>query len=282
MPKFKEEVYVSFAPINYPVTAVTELPMGGVAYLDRETATIGQTVTLTCVPDKNYRVYSITGVDALTDNGNNTYSFAMPARNVSINVTFRKIYNPVTVTVENGLGGTASVDVTEAKLGDTVTLTCSPEEGYQVARITGVRELTDNGDGTYTFTMPDEAVSLNVLFLHRDNPFLDVNESHFFYESVLWAVEEGITSGMTADTFGPFAVCNRAQVVTFLWRYAGSPEPTTAENPFGDVPAGSFYESAVLWAVEQGITNGMGDGTFGVLETCNRAQVVTFLYRTLA
>ena len=262
---------------NVSVTAGT----GGIAHASVSRAKVGSAVTLTCVPDANYRVYSITGVDALTDNGNNTYSFAMPARNVSINVTFRKIYNPVTVTVENGLGGTASVDVTEAKLGDTVTLTCTPEEDYRVAQITGVKDLTDNGDGTYTFTMPDEAVNLRVLFLHRDNPFLDVNESQFFYESVLWAVEEGITSGMTADTFGPFAVCNRAQVVTFLWRYAGSPEPTTAVNPFGDVPAGSFYESAVLWAVEQGITNGISAAEFGPNAACNRAQVVTFLWRLM-
>jgi hypothetical protein len=94
-------------------------------------------------------------------------------------------------------------------------------------------------------------------------------------------VENGITSGMSADTFGPMVVCNRAQVVTFLWRYAGSPEPTVTENPFTDVPAGSFYEKPVLWAVENGITKGISPTLFGPNMLCNRAQVVTFLWRIM-
>ena len=166
-------------------------------------------------------------------------------------------------------------------MGETITLTAIPEEGYRLARITGVKELTDNGDGTYTFTMPDEAVDLQILFLRHENPFFDVNETQFFYESVLWAVEESITSGISATEFGPFAVCNRAQVVTFLWRYAGSPEPMSAENPFTDVPEGSFYHKAVLWAVENGITNGVSETAFGPNLACNRAQVVTFLWRMM-
>ena len=113
------------------------------------------------------------------------------------------------------------------------------------------------------------------------NPFTDVSESDFFYKAVLWAVEKGITNGTSANTFSPYTECNRAQVVTFLWRSQGKPEPTTTENPFSDVVVTDFYGPAVLWAVENGITNGMGNGTFGILTTCNRAQVVTFLYRTL-
>ncbi len=93
-------------------------------------------------------------------------------------------------------------------------------------------------------------------------------------------MEEGITNGLTKTTFGPFAECNRAQVVTFLWRAMGEPEVTTTENPFTDVVAGSFYEIPVLWAVENGITNGLTATTFGPTAVCNRAQVVTFLYRT--
>ena len=113
------------------------------------------------------------------------------------------------------------------------------------------------------------------------NPFTDVTENDFFYKAVLWAVENGITNGTSATTFSPYAKCNRAQVVTFLWRAVGQPAPESAENPFRDVVLTDFYGSAVLWAVEQGITNGMGDGTFGVGSICNRAQVVTFLYRTM-
>ena len=113
------------------------------------------------------------------------------------------------------------------------------------------------------------------------NPFSDVTENDFFYKAVLWAVEKGITNGTSATEFSPYKECNRAQVVTFLWRSQGSPD-STAEVTFTDVEEGQFYTTAVAWAVENGITNGMGDGTFGVEGVCNRAQVVTFLYRTLA
>ena len=114
-----------------------------------------------------------------------------------------------------------------------------------------------------------------------NNPFTDVKESDFYYKAVLWAVENGITTGTSATTFSPAELCNRATVVTFLYRAMGSPEVSTTENPFSDVKVDSWYGPAVLWAVENGITNGMGDGTFGVGSTCTRAQVVTFLYRTL-
>ena len=114
-----------------------------------------------------------------------------------------------------------------------------------------------------------------------ENPFTDVKESDFYYKAVLWAVEEGITTGTSATTFSPTELCNRATVVTFLYRAMGSPAVSSSENPFSDVKVDSWYGPAVLWAVEKGITNGMGDGTFGVGATCTRAQVVTFLYRTL-
>ena len=111
-----------------------------------------------------------------------------------------------------------------------------------------------------------------------DNPFTDVKETDFFYKAVLWAVENNITNGTSATTFGPYALCNRAQVVTFLWRANGCPLAFT-ENIFSDVRSGTFYEQAVLWAIEKGITNGISATEFGVENICNRAQVVTFLYR---
>jgi hypothetical protein len=111
------------------------------------------------------------------------------------------------------------------------------------------------------------------------NPFEDVNEGDFFYDSVLWAVEKGITTGTSATTFGPGEGCIRAQVVTFLWRAAGEPTPTTTVNPFEDVKESDFFYEAVLWAVEKGITTGTSATTFGPAEGCIRAQVVTFLYR---
>ena len=176
------------------------------------------------------------------------------------------------------MGGTVSLDMAGATIGQTVTLTCVPSEGYRVAQVTGAK-VTDNGDNTYSFVMDNAPVELQILFLRENNPFLDVNENHFFHESVLWAVENGITNGIDAEHFGPMGVCNRAQVVTFLWRAAGSPEPVSTEHPFTDVAAGSFYEKAVLWALENGVTTGASATTFNPGGECLRAQVVTFLYR---
>ena len=281
MPDGDVRIDVSFQYLKRNISVVVTNPAGGTATVDQTSALPYSTVKLTCTPNDNYRVASVTGVSGLKDNGNNTYSFTMPETDVKLNVTFKTIYNPVKVTVETGLGGEAFADLTQAKQGDTVTLTAIPEEGYRVARIAGVKKLTDNGDGTYTFTMPDEAVNIQVLFLRHENPFLDVNETQFFYDPVLWAVENGITSGISADAFGPMVVCNRAQVVTFLWRYAGCPEPTATENPFIDVYDDSFYYKAVLWAVENGITNGVSANEFGPGLACNRAQVVTFLWRLM-
>ena len=104
-------------------------------------------------------------------------------------------------------------------------------------------------------------------------------EGTWYTDAVLWAVEQGITNGLTADTFGPTAVCNRAQVVTFLHRANGSTVPAQGENPFTDVDAGSWYELPVLWALENGVTTGSSGTTFNPVGQCLRAQVVTFLYR---
>lgn len=112
-----------------------------------------------------------------------------------------------------------------------------------------------------------------------ENPFIDVQMSDFFYDAVLWAVSEGITNGTSETTFSPYAECNRAAVVTFLYRALGEPEVISTENPFSDVVTDAWYGPAVLWAVSAGVTNGMSSTSFGVNIVCNRAQVVTFLYR---
>ena len=113
-----------------------------------------------------------------------------------------------------------------------------------------------------------------------EHPFVDVQSGSFYEKAVIWAVENGITAGLDATHFGPNTVCNRAQVVTFLWRSQGNPN-SDAATPFTDVKAGDFYEMPVRWAVENGITSGISATEFGALTPCNRAQVVTFLYRTL-
>ena len=114
-----------------------------------------------------------------------------------------------------------------------------------------------------------------------ENPFTDVEGNQFYSKAVLWAVERGITTGLAPDKFGVNEPCTRAQVVTFLWRFAGKEQPTIAENPFEDALSGQFYSTAILWAVENGITTGLDNTTFGVNIPCNRAQVVTFLYRAV-
>ena len=114
------------------------------------------------------------------------------------------------------------------------------------------------------------------------NPFTDVNEEDFFYEAVLWGVENKIVAGKNENTFAPKDPCTRSQVVMFLWRNAGCPEPVSAENPFADVTEGSAYYNAILWAVENNITNGINPTTFGVKKSCVRAQLITFLYNALA
>ena len=147
-----------------------------------------------------------------------------------------------------------------------------------------------NGATATTFNPNGTCLRAHVVtFLHRaagnpapdsnKNPFTDVKSSDFFYQPVLWAVEKGITNGTTATTFGSYANCNRAAVVTFLWRAAGEPEPESTNNPFVDIKTTDFFYKPVLWAVEQGITNGVDATHFGPATDCNRAQVVTFLYR---
>ena len=115
-----------------------------------------------------------------------------------------------------------------------------------------------------------------------ENPFTDVPENIYYYKAILWAVEEGITTGITATEFGPEMTCTRGQVATFLWRAAGKPAPTGEGEGFTDVPETVYYYEPILWAAENGITTGTGDGLFSPEESCTRAQIVTFLYRALA
>ena len=115
-----------------------------------------------------------------------------------------------------------------------------------------------------------------------ENPFTDVPENMYYYKAILWAVEQGITTGTSATTFSPEDTCTRGQVATFLWRACGKPEPQGSENPFTDVPETVYYYEPILWAVENGITNGTGNGKFSPEDSCTRGQIVTFLYRALA
>ena len=185
--------------------------------------------------------------------------------------------------------GSVTVSPKNASKGDTVTVTVKPDSGYVLETLTVTdkngNELTlkDKGDGKYTFTMPAGKVEVKATFMEDNsvlNFFYDVPNGAYFYEAVKWAVDKGITNGLSDTMFGPYESCTRAQIVTFLWRAAGSPEPKTASS-FTDVPANAYYAKAVAWAVENGITNGMTETTFAPNATCTRGQSVTFLYRAL-
>ena len=279
MPDEDLEVLVDFTRNGpYAITPYIDAP-GGTVELSHKTAYELETVTVTARPDRGYHVTSIGCYHSqLSKVSENVWSFSMPKFKEEVHISFAPVVYPTSVTVEHDLGGRAYLDMEGATIGTTVKLTCLPDEGYRVAQITGA-ELTDNGDHTYTFVMGDSPVELKVLFLRLNNPFLDVNETHFYHDSVLWAMENGITNGVDATHFGSMGVCNRAQVVTFLWRAAGSPVPESTVNPFQDVAEGTWYTDAVLWAVEKGITNGVDATHFAPDGVCNRAQVVTFLHR---
>ena len=186
--------------------------------------------------------------------------------------------------------GTVTVSPRYASKGDTVTVSVKPNSGYVLETLTVTdkngNELTlkDKGNGKYTFTMPAGKVEVKATFMEDNsmlNFFYDVPNNAYFYEAVKWAVENGITTGVGNDLFAPEQPCTRAQIVTFLWRAAGSPEPKGAASGMSDVVSGSYYEKAVAWAIENGITTGTTTSTFSPDATCTRAQAVTFLARAL-
>ena len=184
-------------------------------------------------------------------------------------------------------GGAVSVTPAAAPKGTTVTITAKPDNGYKLDKLTVTDQsgnrlsLNDQGNGKYTFTMPSGKVNVDAAFskIATTISFRDVKLSDYYYDAVKWAVEKGITEGTSIDTFSPHASCTRAQTVTFLWRAAGSPEPTGTVNPFSNLSPNAYYYKAVLWAVENGITQGTSTDTFSPDATVTRGQTVTFLHR---
>lgn len=196
--------------------------------------------------------------------------------------------NSYIVSVPSVKNGTVTVSPKSASKGDTVTITVKPDSGYQLDDLTVTDKngdklkLTDKGSGEYTFTMPASKVEVNAAFAKEAETslFSDVPTNAYYCEAVKWAQEKSITGGIGNGLFGPNQPCTRAQIVAFLWRAAGSPEPKSMSS-FADVSASSYYAKAVAWAVENGITTGTGNGKFSPDATCTRAQSVTFLYRVL-
>lgn len=189
------------------------------------------------------------------------------------------------ITVKSAKNGDVTASHKSAAKGTTITLTVDPDKGYVLDTLTVLDgkdkeiKLTEK-NGKYTFKMPDSKVEIQATFVKETeiSPFGDVSTDAYYYEAVKWAQKKGITGGIGNDLFGPNQPCTRAQIATFLWRAAGSPEPKNMSS-FSDVPTDSYYAKAVAWAVENGITTGTGDGKFSPNAPCTRAQSVTFLYR---
>lgn len=185
-------------------------------------------------------------------------------------------------------GGEVSIQKRYAEKGETVTITVTPDDGYELDELIvtdskgNELDLTDKGNGKFTFKMPAGRVEIEVSFqeivIEPVNPFVDVSTSDYYYDAVLWAVENGVTNGTSATTFGPNMAVSRAQMVTFLWRAHGSPK-ATGTNPFTDVSTSDYYYDAVLWAVANGVTNGTSDTTFSPDTAVTRSQAVTFQWR---
>ena len=219
-----------------------------------------------------------------TANGVWTVSYSAPSSGGGSSSSSRR-YDVSAPSVKHG---DVTVSPKNASKGDTVTITVKPDSGYQLDDLTVTDKngkelkLTDKGNGKYIFTMPASKVEINATFVKEveTSPFSDVSTSAYYYEAVKWAQEKGITGGIGNGLFGPNQPCTRAQIVTFLWRAAGSPEPK-AMSSFADVSTDAYYAKAVAWAVENGITTGTGDGKFSPDATCTRAQSVTFLFRAI-
>ena len=226
--------------------------------------------------------YAIVAAFGGTSNANYDVTFVSG----TLTIENRPVFTYPVNLPEKTENGSVTVSVKSASAGMTVTVTVKPDDGFKLGNLTvtdqngNELELTDKGGGKYTFTMPAGKVDVSTAFVKtvETSPFTDVKDDAYYYEAVKWAAENGITGGIGGNLFGPEQPCTRAQIVTFLWRAAGSSEPK-ALSSFTDVVSGSYYEKAVAWATENGITNGTDETHFSPDAACTRAQAVTFLAR---
>ena len=260
--------------------------------------TAGTQLTLTATADSGYSFdhWTVNGTDAgkdaqltvtITDDTQIVAVFTKNGSSSGGSSSGSSSSRTYSVTVEDSQNGTVTASPKRAEKGDTISVTASANSGYAVSGVTvktaggDTVKVADNGNGKYTFTMPAANVTVTAAFSKTQTTvsFADVSSDSYCADAVKWAVENGVTNGTTAATFSPNAACTRGQIVTFLWRAAGSPAPKTTVNPFTDVAADAYYAKAVLWAVENGITNGTTAATFSPDAPCTRAQAVTFLFR---
>lgn len=228
-------------------------------------------------------------ITVLTKDGGYTDTCTVTVSNPSSSSGSHTTYYSVNTPAKSE-GGSVVVSPKSASKGSAVTVTVTPESGYQVSSVQAVDKdgkkltLTDKGDGKYSFVMPGSKVEVSASFVQvqkpeEPSPYRDVSKDSYYYDAVQWASNKGITNGVADGVFAPNWICTRGQIVTFLWRSVGSPAPKTAEMPFADVAEDAYYAQAVLWDVENGITKGTSETTFSPDQTCTRAHAVAFLYR---
>lgn len=299
-----------FSTFTVTSTASAIAEVGGTSYTDLQKAVdaVANNGTIKLLKDTSASAVVSRAVKFTLDKNSKSFTGAITAGS-GYNLSVDGDVYTFTVRSSSGSSGSSSYDPTysvstpsktengsvtvspkNASKGDTVTVTVKPDSGYVLETLTVTdkngNELTlkDKGNGKYTFTMPAGKVEVKATFMEDNsmlNFFYDVPNNAYFYEAVKWAVENGITTGVGNDLFAPEQPCTRAQIVTFLWRAAGSPEPKGAASGMTDVVSGSYYEKAVAWAIENGITTGTTTSTFSPDATCTRAQAVTFLARAL-
>ena len=283
-------------PTTYTVTVNND--GNGTASANPSTAEALTEITLTATPNRGYhfKEWQVESPEELVITND---KFLMPDGDVEIKAIFKKntptgpigtgtITYPITVM--DSKNGDVTASHKSAAKGTTVTLTVDPDKGYVLDTLTVLDgndkelKLTEK-NGKYTFTMPDSKVTVAATFKASaptgKNPFIDVPAGSYYEDAVVWAVDKSITTGMSAAAFDPNGSCTRAQIVTFLWRAAGSPEPKTMKG-FDDVAPNAYYAKAVAWAVENGITTGTSASKFSPNDPCTRTQAVTFLFRYAA
>ena len=280
-------VWENIPVVTYTVTFYAN--GGSVTPASAETTAEGK---LTSLPTPTRSRYSFVGWYTAASGGAKITTDTVFSKNTTVYAQWTYSgggggYVPATysVTADKTENGSISVSPKSASTGSTVTITVTPDAGYELEKLTVTDskgnevELTPAGQNQYTFTMPGSKVEIKASFKPAETiTFTDAAEGAYYYDAVLWAAEQGITDGTGNGKFSPDAPCTRAQIVTFLWRAAGSPEPKSM-NSFSDVSADAYYAKAVAWAVEQGITGGTGNGKFSPDAPCTRAQIVAFLWR---
>ena len=254
----------------------------------------GSTVSFTAEQQTGKKFSGWTATGVTLDNATNAeISFAMPGNDVTLTTNYRTSSSssssrpsyPIT-TPDKTENGSVNISSTSAKRGSTVTITVTPDAGYVLDKLTVTDKdckelsLTKKSDTEYTFVMPAGKVEITPSFVKQtpSQAFVDVRTGDYFYDAVQWAVGKGITNGTSAETFSPNQPCTRAQIVTFLWRAAGSPVVNYAMD-LSDVAGDAYYAEAVRWALSEGITTGTSADQFSPDAVCTREQAVTFLWR---